>query len=405
EKSGLDIRLDWRYLDLREFEGLALSLGYLSPETFNVTQSIELFAIVAVGGQGSIVGPILGAVFFFEATNTFSASGSASELFFALILLVVVILFNRGLYDLIERAYRALRGLAPRAKAAKKPTEPEPTVLHGADDELTTRVARRTAPGADTEVLLKVSDLGVDFGGVKALDGVSLDVRRGEVHAIIGPNGAGKTTFLNCISGIQVASGTIDLNGGSLAGISVSDRRQLGLARTFQHPSLIADLSVLRNVAIGAYSTQRHSLFFEMINSPGSRRRRAEADERAIAALRTVDFPQDRWTVPAGDATMGEQKHVDIARAISSQPTLLLLDEPTAGLGTEEVSAVADAIAAARDAGVTILVIAHHVGFIRQVADRCTVLDFGKVLVSGTPEEVLEDHRVIDIFVGTGAKS
>ncbi len=402
---------------------LALNLGYLSPDSFDVSQSIELFAIVAVGGTGSIAGPIIGSVFFFGAVNGLSTSGSWSELVFALILLAVVIFLHRGLYDLGEQlvrrglAWRRRSGRAGGARMDSAAAEPVPgaagavPAVPDLDDleglaSLAEPVAQ-AAGGADRrpETLLQVREVSVDFGGVKALHGVSLDVRRGEVHAIIGPNGAGKTTFLNCISGLQPLSGVITLEGTDLAPLSVSQRRQRGIARTFQHPSLVADLSVLRNVTIGAYERQTGSLAVEMLGLPAPRRRHREAHERAVAALRDLEFPAGRWHEFAGDITMGEQKHVDIARAMAGQPALLLLDEPTAGLGGEEVAAVAHAIEAVRDAGVTILVIAHHVGFIRQIADWCTVLDFGQVIASGPPAEVLEDPRVVEIFVGTGAKA
>lgn len=389
---------------------LAINLGYLSPETFNVTQSIELFAIVVVGGLGSIAGPIAGSVFFFAAVNGFAAlSGSASELFFSLILLIVVVFFNGGLYDCAERVLRGVRPFLRRPGRSRRPrASPPPTGGAGLGTDVPT--ARKPAaiqvrevrcrPG---DVLLDAEDISVVFGGVKALDGVSLRVNRGEVHAIIGPNGAGKTTLLNCISGIQpLASGSIAFDGHDLAGVSVSSRRNRGISRTFQHPSLVSDLDVLRNVTIGAFDSHDGSVWTELVGTPGKMRRRRAAAARAVQALDTLEFPRRRWGSHAGDITMGEQKHVDIARAVAGGPALLLLDEPTAGLGTEEVAAVANAIKAVRDAGVTILVIAHHVGFIRQIADRCTVLDFGKPIVSEAPEQVLRDARVLEVFVGTG---
>lgn len=406
---------------------LAMNLGYLSPGSFDVSQSIELFAIVAVGGTGSIAGPILGALFFFGVTNALP-SGSTSELVFALILLAAVVFFNRGIYGLGEqlagigaRYWRRLGLPVPRGRAAARSVSAvslnDPVVPATAEDpalasSATTAVAA-TAPDAPAVnvpheaggVLLQVRDISVEFGGLKALDGISLNVRRGEVHAIIGPNGAGKTTFLNCISGLQPLSGAISLDGKDLARIPVSVRRQLGIARTFQHPSLVSDLSVLDNVMIGAYERHTWSIAMELLGLRGTRKRRRDARDRAVDALRSLDFPQARWSEVAGDITMGEQKHVDIARAMAGKPRLLLLDEPTAGLGAEEVAAVAHAIRVVRDAGVTILVIAHHVGFIRQIADRCTVFDFGKVVASGPPAEVLEDRHVVEIFVGDGAKA
>lgn len=406
---------------------LAINLGYLSPETFSVTQSIELFAIVAVGGIGSIAGPIVGAVFFFTAINELSsASASTSGLIFALVLLVVVVLFNGGLYDLGERLARLstrvrnrfaqdggqpgpLVAPEPASIAASEGAAPSvgsPATATPADvaSHATSVRPRAAAPaGSGASALLRTDGLTVRFGGVTALDGVSLDVAPGEVHAIIGPNGAGKTTLLNCISGIQpVTAGTIEVEGRTLAGLSVSSRRASGIARTFQHPSLVADLDVVDNVTVGAYASHDGSIWTELVGTPPKRRRRDEARSRAVETLEVLQFPRERWSVLAGDMTMGEQKHVDIARAMAAHPMLLLLDEPTAGLGVEEVDAVAKAIRVVQQAGVTILVIAHHVGFIRLVADRCTVLDFGKVLAAGTPEATLEDPRVADVFLGTG---
>jgi branched-chain amino acid transport system permease protein len=401
---------------------LALDLGYLSPDSFDVSQSIELFAIVAVGGVGSLAGPILGAIFFFQATNALSnASASASNLFFAIALLIVVILFRGGIYELIERLVRLIRRVTRGAadesagnSGRASRVERLPALVRrliGASAPLPPRsetASMSFAPvigdgetGAGS-TLLDLTDVSVRFGGVHALSGVKLEVLTGEVHAIIGPNGAGKTTLLNCISGLQVLSeGSVAIGGRSLNGVRVSSRRQAGIARTFQHPSLVSDLDVLMNVVVGAFESHDGSIWTELLGTPAKRRRMRTARTRAIQALDAVDFPRERWHVKAGDLTMGEQKHVDIARAMAAGPKILLLDEPTAGLGPEEIAAVAAAIDTVHRAGVTILVIAHHVGFVRQIADRCTVLDFGKVIAAGTPEEVLADTRVAEVFLGT----
>lgn len=398
---------------------LALDVGYLSPDTFGISQSIELFAIVAVGGTGSIVGPVLGAVFFFSLVNGFaSTSASASQLLFSLVVLAVVVLFNRGLYDLVEQGVRKLLALrrkgAPVAEPAAGPeaqgapaasTGPAAVAGHPAPAVRTEVRPREARPVPQGPPLLLLEDIGVDFGGVRALGGVDLSVARGEVHAIIGPNGAGKTTLLNCISGIQPATGRVVLDGDDVTALPVSVRRARGISRTFQHPSLVADLTARQNVEVGAYATHDGSVLLEMAGLPVTRKRDRVARERALAALELLDFPKSRWDVHAGELTMGEQKHIDIARALANEPELLLLDEPTAGLGEEEIGAVAGAIEGVRRAGVTVLVIAHHVGFVRRIADRCTVLDFGRVLTSGTAADVLTDDQVVDVFVGAGGKS
>jgi branched-chain amino acid transport system permease protein len=396
---------------------LALDVGYLSPDTFGISQSIELFAIVAVGGTGSIVGPILGAVFFFSMVNGFaSTSASASQLLFSLVVLAVVVLFNRGLYDLVEQGVRKLLALRRKAAAPAEPPAARttgsvqaaaPVAEHPVAEHpvAAAPVRSRQAAVPAGPPLIVLENIGVDFGGVRALGGVDLSVARGEVHAIIGPNGAGKTTLLNCISGIQPATGRVLLDGDDVSALPVSVRRARGISRTFQHPSLVADLTARQNVEVGAYATHDGSVLLEMAGLPATRHRDRVARERAVAALELLDFPKSRWGVHAGELTMGEQKHIDIARALANEPKLLLLDEPTAGLGEEEIGAVAGAIEGVRRAGVTVLVIAHHVGFVRRIADRCTVLDFGQVLTSGTAGDVLSDDQVVDVFVGAGGTS
>ncbi|WP_329139076.1 branched-chain amino acid ABC transporter ATP-binding protein/permease [Streptomyces sp. NBC_01476] len=390
---------------------LALDVGYLSPDTFGISQSIELFAIVAVGGTGSIVGPILGAIFFFSMVNGLaSTSASASQLIFSLVVLVVVVLFNRGLYDLVEQGARQLRALVRRTPAtaggaAEPAAVPQPAAERTVTAPLNGKPTGEVAKTPAGTPLLTLEGIGVDFGGVRALDDVGLRVGRGEVHAIIGPNGAGKTTLLNCISGIQPAMGHVTLDGDDLTALPVSVRRGRGISRTFQHPSLVADLTVLQNVEVGAYATHNGSVALELAGLPVTRRRDRLAHERAVEALELLEFPRHRWGVHAGELTMGEQKHIDIARALANKPKLLLLDEPTAGLGEEEIDAVANAIEGVRRAGVTVLVIAHHVGFVRRIADGCTVLDFGRVLTTGTAAEVLADDQVVEVFVGAGRKS
>ncbi len=395
----------------------AFSLGFLSPESFDTSQSIDLFAIAAVGGLGSIAGPIVGAAFFFIVTDALSAAApSSSALLFSIVLLVVVVFFSTGLFGLGEFLWSRARPLLPEAlrrrPASPPPAQPraaaDPVAAFVADTDLGTRAGSAGAvlAGGEREALLTVRDLTLAFGGVKALDDVQVSVLRGDVHAIIGPNGAGKTSLLNCISGIQPATdGSVSLGARDMAGISVSSRRNLGIGRTFQHPSLVADLDVRTNVEIGAYDRHDGSILPELLGLPSRRERTRVARRRADEALDLIEFSPTRRAVLAADLTMGEQKQVDIARAIASRPSLLLLDEPTAGLGPEEIGVVARAVKGVREAGITVLVIAHHVGFVRDVADACTVLDFGKVLTVGSPADVLGDERVVEVFVGAGARA
>lgn len=400
----------------------AWSLGYLSPESFDTSLSIDIFAMAAVGGLGSISGPILGAVFFYIVTDILSTTASSwSAVIFSVVLLAVVIFFRSGLLGLVELVFgpitrrlpwlntplgerlfrrRTMPAVAVDGQGSTAPTEADFEALARGDFS-----ANGSTAGADTrEELLTLSGVTLAFGGMRALNGVSMAVRAGAVHAIIGPNGAGKTSLLNCISGLQaLTDGSVSLRGRDMAGISVSSRRGLGISRTFQHPSLVADLDVMKNVELGAYETHDGGVLQEILGLPSRRRRTATAKRRAEDALNLIGFPEQRRGILAEDLTMGEQKQVDIARAISSRPALLLLDEPTAGLGPEEIQAVARAVKGVQATGITVLVIAHHVGFVREVAEQCTVLDFGQVVTEGEPADVLQDQRVVEVFVGSGS--
>lgn len=387
---------------------LAFVLGYLSPESFGPTESIYLFAMVAVGGLGSISGAIIGAFVYFEATNYLEAiTQSAAAISIAVVLLAVLIVFPGGIYGLVElglaRARRLVRSAAtPKTAARRAYVERAGATAEASGAPRAIETARpQPAHAGESAPALRISRVSVEFGGLQALRGASLDVLPGQVHAVIGPNGAGKTTLLNCISGIQRDyGGTINVGGSELRELRISRRRELGIGRTFQHPSLVSDLDVLSNVKMGAYARHDGGVIREVLALGRSRHLETEAVRRAREALELIEYPHARWHMSAENITMGEQKRVDMARAMACSPRLLLLDEPTAGLGGEEMETIADAIRAVRRRGVGVLLIAHHVGFIRQCADWVTVLDFGRVIARGTPETVLADPEVVEVFVG-----
>jgi len=242
----------------------------------------------------------------------------------------------------------------------------------------------------------------VRFGGVVALDNVSLQAPANSIHAIIGPNGAGKTTLLNCVSGSQRCDGAIRLDGHALSGLSPRRIRRLRVSRTFQHPSLVGDLTAVENVELGMYGDAPTIPLLDILPLPQTRRRDADARCAAEEALRLVRIPAARQNIPASNLSLAEQKLTDIARAIVGRPRLLLLDEPTAGLAESEMDLIADVLKSVRAASnVTIVVIAHHMGFIRSLADGAAVLDFGRVIAEGAPAEVLRQPNVISVFVGS----
>lgn len=394
---------------------LAQSLGYLAPETFDATQSVNLLAMAVVGGLGSIAGPILGALFFTLIPEFTRSAGTTRALLFAVVLLVTLIFFRDGLFGLFERIVRMVGWPSPFARWARRPRSngdlphrkrvvsvafvPIATARNGESERAREAV---TVVAGSPNAALYVDDVSVGFGGIQALSHVSLTVAAGTVHAIIGPNGAGKTTLLNCISGIQrVDEGKITLGDAVLTGGSAQHIRRLGLARTFQHPSLVPDLSVLENVQLGTYGAEPGGVLRDLVGGPLTSERERRSRAAAEAALTLVEFSVERRRVSASELTLGEQKIIDIARALAAKPRVLLMDEPSSGLSEEEIDMVVRVLNSVRTAtDLTVCVIAHHVGFIREIAERATVLDFGVVVADGTPPEVTSKPEVIEVFIG-----
>ena len=380
---------------------LSLAYGYLAPETFDPSQSITLFAMLVVGGIGSLAGPLIGALIFTALPQLMQSTGAAEALLFAVIFLVFVIVLPNGLFGLVEWAWeRALRTpygprLAARARALTRwgRTAEEPEQAPATPP---------VAPATDGELALVAEEVTVIFGGVRALDGVSFRVQAGTIHALVGPNGAGKTTFLNGVSGLlRLSGGRIVVRGRDVGRSQAHQVRALGVARTFQNPALVPDLTVLDNVMLGLFASQRWSLARDLAGGWASRSRQQAVRGLAAAALRQVDLPPERWEVLAGDLSLGEQKVVDVARAIAGGSRLLLLDEPTSGLGDQEIQKVAELLTRLRgEHGLSILVVAHNVGFVQQVSDAVTVLDFGKVIAQGEPERVISDPEVMTAYLG-----
>ncbi len=237
-------------------------------------------------------------------------------------------------------------------------------------------------------VLLRTSSLAKRFGGLAAVDDVSFDVERGEIFAIIGPNGAGKTTLLNLISGLLApTAGSVVLDGRDLTGLSTAERCHLGLGRAFQVVQPFPEMTVRENVLVGA-----------MFGKPGIGR--GEAERRADEALAHVGLGL-RADDDAEDLTLMEEKRLEIARALATRPTVLLLDEVMAGLRPAEARATVALIKRLRETGLTIVFIEHVMPVVRDLADRVLVMNYGKVLTSGSYAEVTQDARVIEAYLGS----
>jgi len=238
------------------------------------------------------------------------------------------------------------------------------------------------------------------FGGVRAVDGASFEVRQGTVHGLIGPNGAGKTTIINLVSGLlQPTGGAVRIEGLPTRGLAPYRIAALGVARTFQNIRLFPDLTARDNVIVGAHLRRKESLLARLLGLAPAREAERLVRERAESLLQRVGLA-DRMREKVKNLSYGEQRRVEIARALHSEPKLLLLDEPTAGMNPVEVEAVALLIAKVAAEGHSVLLVEHNVRLVMDVCHFVTVLDFGKVIAEGPPAKVAEDPAVITAYLG-----
>lgn len=359
--------------------------GVITPDQFDLSLSIFILLTILVGGDGRLEAPVLGAILLFAVPQLMTGLAQYRLIIYGLLLLVIAIFAPFGLSGLIRMI---LGRIHPKQRVVIEEGVGEAAELDPVVKE------RRAGVGVTVENLDK------RFGGLMALDRITLTIPAGVIHGIIGPNGSGKTTLLNLISGFYpLDNGRVVIGDRDVSKWGPSRIAGMGVARTFQQPKMLEAETVLENVMLGAYRLRRATLAEWILRVGRAAREDRRLRQEAMAWLQFLGLGHIA-NVSCELIPHGQRRLVEIARALASHPNLLLLDEPAAGLPPDEIDRLAEVVVAVKDLGITVLLVEHHIDLMVRLASSLTVMHMGKVLAHGASEEVMKLPAVLTAYIG-----